>query len=128
MPLTKSKRFLGRVLYGVANGNDAWDALLELQDANGVVLWRNDDTVFLDPAIDYVLTLPGTYYVRVSRTSDTDTGTSPYLLSYDASSYAPAQAVTGGNTTAGSVQLDWNLLRRVLTWGVVPAVSLFAAQ
>jgi hypothetical protein len=86
---------------GVANNGAAWDAMLELQDKNGTVVWRNDDTTFLDPAIDYVVTTPGDYYVRVTRVNDADLGTAPYLLSYDASAYA-ASAPASANTTAAT--------------------------
>jgi hypothetical protein len=86
---------------GVANSGNAWDAMLELQDKNGTTLWRNDDTTFLDPAIDYVVTTPGDYYVRVTRVNDADLGTAPYLVSYDASAYA-ASAPASANTAAAS--------------------------
>jgi hypothetical protein len=33
-----------------------------------------------------------------------------------------------GDTTEGSVELDWTLVSRILTWGIVPLLSLFAAQ
>src|SRR5882672_9161276 len=33
-----------------------------------------------------------------------------------------------GNTTAGAVSWNWALARRVVSWGLLPIVSLFAAQ
>jgi hypothetical protein len=33
-----------------------------------------------------------------------------------------------GNTTAGAVSWNWALARRVVSWGLLPMVSLFAAQ
>ena len=33
-----------------------------------------------------------------------------------------------GDTTEGSVDLDWTVVSRAITWGVVPLLSLFAAQ
>jgi hypothetical protein len=33
-----------------------------------------------------------------------------------------------GNTTEGSVDFDWTVVSRLLSWGVVPLLSLFAAQ
>jgi hypothetical protein len=33
-----------------------------------------------------------------------------------------------GNTTEGAVDFDWTLVSRIVTWGLVPLLSLFAAQ
>jgi hypothetical protein len=33
-----------------------------------------------------------------------------------------------GNTTAGSIELDWTFFIRVITWGIVPLLSLLAAR
>jgi hypothetical protein len=33
-----------------------------------------------------------------------------------------------GNTTEGSVDFDWTVVSRLLSWGIVPLLSLFAAQ
>lgn len=87
---------------GVAGGADAvgWDPVLELQDGSGdlgnpgTALWINDDTLFNDPAIDYVITVPGTFFVRVGRFASDDTGSAPYLLSYQASTVAPEQVAS----------------------------------
>jgi hypothetical protein len=92
---------------GVANGGAAWDAMLELQDNNGTVVWRNDDTIYLDPAIDYVVTTSGDYYVRVTRVNDADVGTAPYLLSYDASAYAVAVPASANTTAASAMPLSY---------------------
>jgi len=73
---------------GVANDGAGFDPVMELQDGAGTVLWNNDDTVLLDPAIDYVVTTAGTYYVRVTQVG-VNPASSPYLLSYDATAYAP---------------------------------------
>jgi hypothetical protein len=68
---------------GAAYGDVAWDPRLELQDASGAILWSNDNSYGRDPAIDYIITTPGTYYVRVTRSeSPSNTGASPYFLSY----------------------------------------------
>jgi hypothetical protein len=84
-----------------ASGAAAWDPILELQDSQGTTLWRNDDMVFHDSAIDYVVTDPGDYYVRVTRFDANDDGSAPYFLSYDATPYAPVSPA-GANTTAES--------------------------
>src|SRR3954447_8958355 len=84
-----------------ASGAAAWDPIMELQDSQGTTLWRNDDMVFHDPAIDYVITEPGDYYVRVTRFNANDDGSAPYFLSYDATPYAPVSPA-GANTTAQS--------------------------
>ncbi|MFL5294305.1 MAG: PPC domain-containing protein [Myxococcales bacterium] len=84
-----------------ASGAAAWDPIMELQDSQGTTLWRNDDMVFHDAAIDYVITEPGDYYVRVTRFNANDDGSAPYFLSYDATPYAPVSPA-GANTTAQS--------------------------
>jgi hypothetical protein len=52
---------------GAANGGVLWDPAMTLQNSAGVVLWTSDNTYYLDPAIDYIVTTAGTYYVRVTR-------------------------------------------------------------
>jgi hypothetical protein len=86
---------------GVAGADGvAWDPVIELQDASGdltapgTTLWVNDDTAFNDPAIDYVVTIPGTYFVRVGRFGVDDGGSAPYLLSYQASPVSIEQAAS----------------------------------
>jgi len=86
---------------GAANGGELWDAALSLQDSAGNVLWSSDNTYFLDPSIDYIVTTPGTYYVRVTRSEyATNTASSPYFLYYSPSAYTPVAAAAG--TTAAT--------------------------
>jgi hypothetical protein len=84
-----------------ASGAAAWDPIMELQDSQGTTLWRNDDMIFHDSAIDYVVTDPGDYFVRVTRFDANDDGSAPYFLSYDATPYAPVSPA-GANTTPQS--------------------------
>jgi len=87
---------------GAAYGDVLWNPRLELQDAAGAVLWSNDDSYGLDPVIDYVVVKPGTYYVRVTRSeSPSNTGASPYFLSYLRLPYLPL-AQPAGNTSAAA--------------------------
>jgi hypothetical protein len=87
---------------GAAYGDLPWNPRLELQDPNGAVLWANEDTYFRDPAIDYIVTTPGTYYVRVTRSPNlSNTGSGPYFLSYQSSQYS-AVATAARNTTAAA--------------------------
>src|SRR5712671_1400984 len=70
---------------GGAYGDRTWVGRLELQDAAGTVLWGNDSSFGLDPAIDYVITKAGTYYVRVTASGFQPSGSSgPYFLNYQA--------------------------------------------
>jgi hypothetical protein len=78
-----------------------FDGVMELQDAQGTVLWHNDDTVFLDPAIDYVVTANGTYYVRITQFG-IDPVSAPYLLSYDAAAYA-LPSVAGASSAVAAL-------------------------
>lgn len=78
----------------------AWDAVLDLEDASGTVLWENDDTWLLDPSIDYLVATPGDYLVRVRRFG-ADQGSSPYLLSYQALPYAPSPAAPDSTVSYG---------------------------
>lgn len=83
---------------GAAFGDVPWDGKLELQDAAGNVLWSNDNTWGSDPAIDYRVSAPGTYYIRVTRSNNqANTASSPYFLSVDSIPYQPE------NETAGNV-------------------------
>jgi hypothetical protein len=88
---------------GAAYGDVTWDPRLELQDATGAVLWSNDNSYGLDPAIDYIVTKPGTYYVRVTRAdSPSNTGSSPYFLSYLPLPYFPVAQVAGTSAAAAT--------------------------
>jgi len=71
--------------------------------------WSGGTTTrfYLDPAIDYVVTTPGDYYVRVTRVNDADVGTAPYLLSYDASAYAVAVPASANTTAASAMHLSY---------------------
>jgi hypothetical protein len=87
---------------GAAYGDRAWVGRLELQDATGAVLWGNDSSYGLDPAIDYVVTTPGTYYVRVTQSDNPNSGGSgPYYLNYQLSLYSPT-AEPGTNTSTAT--------------------------
>ena len=89
---------------GAAYGDLTWSPRLELQDPNGVVLAANENTYFLDPAIDYIVTTAGTYYVRVTRSAAAaNTGSSPYFLSYQSTGYAPGTATASNTSTASAM-------------------------
>lgn len=93
---------------GAAYGDRTWVGRLELQDATGAALWGNDTSYGLDPAIDYVLTKAGTYYVRVT-TSDHQPNafSSPYFLNYQSTPYAPVAETTTNTTTAAAMSIKY---------------------
>jgi hypothetical protein len=94
---------------GAAYGDRIWVGRLELQDAAGAVLWKNDTSYGLDPAIDYVVTKAGTYYVRVTGSDFQPSGTSsPYFLNYQATAYVPVAEPTTNTTTAGAMSIRYN--------------------
>lgn len=94
---------------GAAYGDLAFIGRLELQDATGAVLWANESSYGLDPAIDYVVTKAGTYYVRVTKSDSQPGGNSgPYFLNFQASAYIPT-AESGTNTsTATATAIKYN--------------------
>jgi Bacterial pre-peptidase C-terminal domain len=92
---------------GAAGGAAPWDPVLELQDAQGTTLWRNDDSVFHDSAIDYVVTEPGDYYVRVTRFDANDDGSAPYVLTYDASPYAPVSPAAANSSPQSAMPISY---------------------
>jgi len=88
---------------GAANGDRVWVGRLELQDASGAVLWANDKSYGLDPAVDFAITRPGTYYVRVTASNDQPNArSSPYFLNYQATPYVPAAETATNTTPAGA--------------------------
>ena len=93
---------------GGANGDNIWDGRLDLEDATGRVLWSNDNMNGLDPAIDYIVTVAGTYYVRVTQSAHpASPGTSsPYFLLYQQAAYLPTVAV-GGSTIAAATPIAY---------------------
>jgi hypothetical protein len=93
---------------GQAYLDSVWYPHLELQDAIGTVLWMNESTYFFDPIIDYIVTNPGTYYVRVTRSENIwNTGSGPYFLSYQLSPYSPAAAPAGNTTTTAAMPIQY---------------------
>src|SRR3954468_22670098 len=94
---------------GAPYGDRTWVGRLELQDSTGAVLWANDKSYGLDPAIDYVITKVGTYYVRVT-TSDTQPNaySSPYFLSYATTPYNPLAEPATNTTTASAMSVAYN--------------------
>jgi hypothetical protein len=92
---------------GAAYGDIPWDPRLELQDSLGAVLYFNDNTYFGDPAIDYIVTTPGTYYVRVTRPNPWNTGSGPYFLSYQSLQYLPLTATAGNTTAAAAMPIQY---------------------
>jgi hypothetical protein len=85
---------------GSAWGDNPWTPRLELQDSAGNLLWGRDGSPFMDPAVDFIVTAGGTYYVRVaSAAAASVSGSTPYLLNYLPVPYQPA-AEAAGNTTA----------------------------
>jgi hypothetical protein len=94
---------------GGSYGDRPWVGRLELQDAAGTVLWGNDRTYGLDPAVDYVVTKAGTYYVRVTASDYQPSGTSgPYFLNYQATPYAPVAETATNTTTAGATSIKYS--------------------
>jgi hypothetical protein len=90
---------------GSANAGLFWDPALSLEDSAGNVLWKSDNTFFLDPSIDYTVTTAGTYYVRVTRAEyPTNSASSPYFLSYTTTAYAPTK-MTGTTTPISTAVL-----------------------
>jgi hypothetical protein len=62
--------------------DDYYDPFLELLESDGTtVLDANGDAFFRDPALSVVVTVPGTYYVRLTQDGMT-TGDAPYFLTY----------------------------------------------
>jgi hypothetical protein len=93
---------------GAANGGALWDGQLSLQDSAGNVLAQSDNIYYLDPAIDYVVTTLGTYYLRVTRSEyAANTGSAPYVLTYAATPQTSTMSsVTGSNTAATAVAIN----------------------
>src|SRR3954452_14479500 len=93
---------------GATYGDRPWVGRLELQDATGNVLWANDKSYGLDPAIDYVITKVGTYYVRVTTSNDQPNGrSSPYFLNYQATPYVAAAETMANATVSGATTLRY---------------------
>jgi hypothetical protein len=91
---------------GYAGGGSAyWDSSMSLEDGagdlttSGTALWNNDDSIFWDSTVDYVLTTPGDYYVRVDKCCSN--GPTPYLLTYDAQPWS-VTADPGTNLSPGA--------------------------
>jgi hypothetical protein len=83
---------------GGAGGTSAfYDPLLYLVEADGTPITDNDDTHYVDSALDATLA-PGDYAVRVSKYGRNNPGTVPYLLEFDRLAVSPT-AETGTNTT-----------------------------
>ncbi len=94
--------------------DDYFDSMLVLWKDGATVLAFNDDAFFLDSAISYLLTSPGTYFVEV-RESFGD-GDADYLLSFEAVPTGPgvedepnddtgtANAAAPGEIVGGEVQ------------------------
>jgi len=94
---------------GAAYGDRIWVGRLQLQDAAGNVLWTNDRSYGLDPAIDYVITKAGTYYVRVTASGDqTNAYGSPYFLNYQATPYTATAESTTNSTSAAAMTLSYS--------------------
>jgi len=87
---------------GFSGANPVWDGVISLQDSAGNQLQRSDNSAFLDPVIDYVVTTAGTYYVRVTRAEySTNTANAAYFLQYTpATITSTTLAATASNTTA----------------------------
>jgi Bacterial pre-peptidase C-terminal domain len=87
---------------GAAYGDATFIGRLEFQDATGAVLWANDASYGLDPAIDYVVNKAGTYYLRVTKSDNPSSGNSgPYFLNYQGAAYLPVSE-SGTNTSTAS--------------------------
>jgi len=87
---------------GSSWADNPWNPRLELQDSAGNVLSGSDGAAFVDPSVDFVVTVPGTYYVRVATAATGPvSGSTPYFLTYRSPAYAPT-AETADDTTAGT--------------------------
>ena len=86
---------------GVHGGDDGYfDPNLQLIDTSGIgVLALDDDAFFFDPAIHFVLTSPGTYFVEVGECCGV--GDADYLLAYETEP-ANGPAETEPNDTTGT--------------------------
>jgi len=94
---------------GAPYGDRTWVGRLELQDSTGAVLWANDRSYGLDPAIDYVVTKAGTYYVRVTTSgAQPNAYSSPYFLNYTLTPYNPVAETATNTTTAGAMTIAYN--------------------
>lgn len=91
---------------GAAYGDRLADLLLELQNSSGGVLWSNDNSYGLDPMIDYIVTAPGTYYVRVGSNGG---GSAPYFLSYVPLPYLPTAETAGNSSMATATPIRYGL-------------------
>jgi Bacterial pre-peptidase C-terminal domain len=94
---------------GAPYGDRPWVGRLELQDSTGAVLWGNDRSYGLDPAIDYVITKAGTYYVRVTTSNvQPNAYSSPYFLNYASTPYTAVAETATNTTTAGATTVAYN--------------------
>jgi hypothetical protein len=93
-----------------ARAGQAWDGTLTLSDAAGNVLSNSDNAFFLDPAIDYVVTTAGTYYVRVGSAAYAgNSSAGSYFLYYAPSAYtAAAKAAAASNTVTTATPFAYN--------------------
>jgi hypothetical protein len=89
---------------GVFHGDDAYfDPRLRLIDSNGATqLASNNDAFFSDPAIQYRIDTPGTYFVLVDE--QTGTGDADYFLNYSTSDAANPTLEIESNDTTGTAQ------------------------
>ncbi|HET7785526.1 MAG TPA: PPC domain-containing protein [Myxococcales bacterium] len=99
---------LTAVRNGSAWADTPWIPRLELQDSAGNVLWGSDGSAYSDPAVDYVVTVPGTYYVRVATASGAAaSGTTPYFLTWLPLPYAALLEAAGNTTAAAAMPMGY---------------------
>jgi hypothetical protein len=99
---------LTAVRNGSAWGDNPWIPRLELQDAAGSLLWGSDGSAFVDPAVDFIVTVPGTYYVRIATAAGAaPSGTTPYFLTWLPLPYAPVSEGAGNTTAAAAMPVSY---------------------
>jgi hypothetical protein len=90
---------------GVSDGDTYYDPELELYDAMGASLINNDDTYYLDSAIQHLALTPATFFIEVTECCAS--GDAPYQLFYDfvpATQLGTAVAESEPNDALGTAQ------------------------
>jgi hypothetical protein len=114
--------------FGGFPDDDYFDPRIELYVddgfGNAVILAANDDCFFFDSAINYLITVPGTYYLLVTESPFGTDGDSNYFLTFTSTDpgsdteienndlFGDANAIAYGDIVSASVELgvddfDW---------------------
>lgn len=124
---------------GVVDGGTYYDPELTLYDGSGTPLINNDDTFYLDSAIQHLALTPATFYVEVSECCAD--GNAPYQLFYEFTpatqlgttvaesepndSTATAQAVQFGSLVTGSTDGSGDIYAFACNAGDLISIELF---